>query len=742
MSLLLYINGQLADLEAGQAIAQTKQVNDLNSLDNRQTNYTNKFKLPKTAANIRIMDFLTLPGNTSEAPYRHNECSLYSESGECFVYKGRAVITDGGDHYEAVIYDGIVSLYKAIENASMAELELKDLEHRKSVAAVVDSWNPALNKPYRYILADYNGNTGNTNSILFPTINVDYLVPSVNVAWLWAAIFAKYGFSYSGSVFLTQQFKNLWLTYPKGIDTTDEGLDIFASSDFNYVNRPVIDDGDVYWRTLLLKFPEPSTNDLQYLNFDVNQYRLKVREAGYYKVTLTGNINSRDAMHIFLGKDITYTTSGALNSVTPYKTFAYAQVPDEDFTHSRAMYLEANESLSLMMRHHEGTTHAIRFDGDAWESLEITMQKLTLSDVSFADAFAELPIRDFLNEIVHRFGLTLYKDRYENHYEFLTLQEVLQSGGEMDYSDKLVKKGPENYIYGNYAQRNWFRYNYNDKESTHNDGYLDVENVNLAESRDTIKSKFYSPERYKSRYLGRGSNVYKLWDKEVVEEPGPGEEPVNYKPLDKRFYLLRAEPITKALTLLSPATGESMVAFNCWIENYWKLPFAETLQDYYQPLQQLIDRSAIVTADLYLKDTDVAGFDFRKLYYLKQYGAYFLMNKINNYVSGKPAKCELIRVQTAMDEKVLPPAVKITKVEVLQELVRVYFELTIPLDDVVFEYEVGNNSWGQITIPTTSTPWLYHLSPPGQRYVRIKAGNEYSNIVPVVIPSNQTIIIP
>lgn len=743
MSLLLYINGQLADLEAGQAIAQTKQVNDLNSLDNRQTNYTNKFRLPKTAANIRIMDFLTLSGNTSEVPYKANECSLYSEGGECFVYKGRAVVTDGGDHYEAVIYDGIVSLYKAIENASMAELDLEALEHEKSVTAVANSWNPALNLPYRYILADYNGNTGDTNNAAFPMVNIDYLVPSVSVAWLWEAIFAKYGISYSGSVFLTQQFKNLWLTYPKGINTTDEGLDIFACSEFGNVNPPSASPFDLYWRTLLLKFPQPSTLDLQYLHFDANQYRLKVREAGYYRIELTGNVNSREAVHMFLGRNVDYTTNNALNSIAPYKTFAYSQAPDEDFAYSKVIYLEANESLSLVMRHHSGTTHAIRFDeDDAWNSLEITMKKLSLSDISFADAFADLPIKDFLNEVVHRFGLTLYKDRYENHYEFLTLQEVLQSGGEMDYSDKLVKKVSENYIYGNYAQRNWFRYNYNDKESTHNDGYLDVSNVNLAESRDVIKSKFYSPERYKSRYLGRAVNVYKLWDKEVVEDPGPGEEPVNYKPLDKRFYLLRAEPVTKTLTLLSPATGESIVTLNAWIENYWKLPFAEALQDYYLPLRQLLDRSAIVAAELYLKDTDVAGFDFRKLYYLKQYGAYFLMNKINNYVPGKPTRCELIRVQTAIDEKVLPPAVKITKVEMQQELVRVYFELTVPVDDVVFEYEVGSNSWAQMVIPATSTPWLYQLYPPGQRYVRIKAGNEYSNIVPVVIPSNQTIVIP
>ena len=123
MPLLLYINGHLTDLDAGQVIAQTKQVNDLNSLDNRQTNYTNKFKLPKTANNIRIMNFLTLAGNGSNIPYQKNECSLYSDTGECFVYNGWAVVTDDGDSYNAVVYDGIIDLYKEIENTSITFLQ-------------------------------------------------------------------------------------------------------------------------------------------------------------------------------------------------------------------------------------------------------------------------------------------------------------------------------------------------------------------------------------------------------------------------------------------------------------------------------------------------------------------------------------------------------------------------------------------------------------------------------------------
>jgi hypothetical protein len=66
------------------------------------------------------------------------------------------------------------------------------------------------------ILADYNGQhistSGGTSAT---TINVDYLVPSVKVSYLWDNLFSTYGFTYSGSIFSSPDFTNLYLTYPK-----------------------------------------------------------------------------------------------------------------------------------------------------------------------------------------------------------------------------------------------------------------------------------------------------------------------------------------------------------------------------------------------------------------------------------------------------------------------------------------------------------------------------------------------
>jgi hypothetical protein len=72
--------------------------------------------------------------------------------------------------------------------------------------------------PYKYILADYNGQatyTSTSGGTSATTINVDYLVPSVKVSYLWDNLFSTYGFTYSGSIFSSPDFTNLYLTYPK-----------------------------------------------------------------------------------------------------------------------------------------------------------------------------------------------------------------------------------------------------------------------------------------------------------------------------------------------------------------------------------------------------------------------------------------------------------------------------------------------------------------------------------------------
>lgn len=734
MGLTLYINGQQADLDSGQAIAQTKQVNDINSLENRQAGYTNKFRLPKTANNTRIMEFLTLPGNTSTVPYRHNECSLYGDSGECFIYRGRAVITDGGDDYEAVVYDGIIDLYKAIENKTLADVEITGIDHIKTVSAVAQSWsNPSLN--YRYILADYNGDNGTEAN----AVNIDYQVPSVRVSHIWHRIFETFGFGYSGPVFESPNFQNLWMTFPKGLSTGDAPVEVFSSDDIGYeasVSNLIA--------TYYIGYPTYDTMALAGL---IQNRHMKVAQAGFYRVEVSGKLKSRGMIttggkkaKVYIGKNSLYMSPGAIQQAGIIKD----NIPsDTDFEGSCLIQLEANDSICVLAGMATGENPAFGFKIVTPSQLSVKLVKVNESDYDFGAAFSEFSVRDFLTEVVHRFGLTLFKRKHENHYEFLTLQEQLQNATVADWSGKLAKKVSESYVYGNYAQRNWMRYSYNDMKNNHNDSYIEVANVNLLDSRDIIKSKIYSPEKLKAPFLNRQVNVYKLWDKELVENPEEGEKPYTYKSLDKRYYFLRSETVYGNIGLYSDAMGNSANAANYFVEKATKLSFRDIIKDYYQPMRQLLENSRIITAELLLSEADVANFDFRKLYYFEQFSSYFLVNKITNYVPGKPVKCELIRIESITEAQAVPPPLKITKIIVSGYAIVIWYDMNVDAATVNLWISHDNQqTWYNFSMGAGFNPWYQSFSGTDTYFIKLQAGTAETPVIEIPIPGNQTLIFP
>lgn len=662
MSLLLYINGQLADLDPGQVIAQTRQVNDLNSLENRQASYTNKFSLPKSANNIKLLDYLTLMGNSSNVPYQKNTCSLYSHTGECFVYNGWAVITDGGDSYDCVVYDGIIDLYKAIENKTLDNLDLSALTHDKNPQSVVASWNdPAC--PYRYIIADYNGKMAalpSANNVL--QVSMDYFVPSVSVAWLWQKIFDAFNQQAqpTGSIFSSPDFTNLWMTFPKGIVRGDEqDVEVFLRDSITQQGTPTMD-----WVRYFVPLGPPTSINTQFVYGSIISGRhLRVKEAGRYRLEFSGECNINKPVKVLIGRN---SHNVAPANITNAITLNNNQEASGSFEYTHELWLNANDSLCIILDQKNGA-----FDfHDTGNEFLVRLARMEDYEVNFADAFSDFSIRDFLSEVIYRFGLTIFKDKYTNNYRFATPEELLETAPTANWSRKFVKKISEDYLTVSYAQRNVFSYSYNDKETTYNDGYIDVPNNNLPETKTLFKSKIYSPELLTTAYPQTRLNVYKMWEKEPVEEDVENEEgetekviTLQYKPLDKRYYFMYSQTQERPHVAVS-ASGQSQYSSKACYESFSGLPFKDLLQSYYAPITNMLNRALVVTAQLYLSEHDVANFDFNTFYYIEQLGGSFLVNKINNYIPGKPVTCELIRVRQGFYSQM---PLSITAVEAAQD---------------------------------------------------------------------------
>lgn len=597
MSLIVYINGQLVPTDIKTKISQTKQVNDIGSVNDRQANYAS-ITLPITAQTKRVLRHLGSMGVVNRLPYQRNTCDIFDgDTGEALIYKGWLIIKETNTKYSITVYDGVIDFYKAIENKLLSDLNISSLAHTRTLANVVESWNNITN--YKYILADYNG-----KSLYAPgKINIDSLIPSVRVSWLLQQLFSFIGFTYSGSFLTDPKFTNLYMSYPKG-DSNETKLNICESSSMSDTSYLLLID---------------STNIVSEITIGVG---------GAYGASPTTFTVLKDGMFEI---NIAVSQGGYLTFV--YPRMNGEMMSDGEFslsTFKTIKRLYAGDVLTFDLDLENGTGTFNHLKIERYNSLTI----------DFIKEFAGFGCKDFINEIMQRFGLTMFKDKYSNHCTFKTLKEIISNPLIEDWTSKFKKWNSDNYINGDYAQKSWMRYKYNEKDVIYNDASINIDNVNLKDASTIIQSSVYCPERIYSNVLGFQSPVFKLWDKEVADDVT-----VKYKPLDNRFYFMRENVKTfdTALTIGNSIAEQTFTTAP--VATFQNLDFETIINDNYNVLKLLLNNSLLTNAEFNLKASDISNIDFSKPKFIEQLAGYFLLNKVGNYVKGKLTKCELIKIQ-------------------------------------------------------------------------------------------------
>jgi hypothetical protein len=618
----LIINGIDIELTEKQNISRTLQVNDIVSLSNRQSNYTNTFTIKRTAKNERTFELLGVIGAVTNLPYQRNECYLYTDDGECLIYKGWAVIQSTDTDYKINVYDGNIDLYKAIENKNLGELDLSEINHQKTLSTVVSSFTAGLN--YKYIVADYNGlMVYNTNRI-----NIDYLVPSAKVSYLWNKIFSTYGFTYEGSIFNTQDFTNLWLTYPKFAELDVTPVGIFEGSIVTVTNQSSIIQPFQFNQSIVVDTIQ-DINKQQFIISNAGTYRIELNGTAIYSYGIvdwanqnvgSGSINNANILKngVFIGTNLDdYIELDLING--DIITVEFPPLPD--LGQNSAVNEEYSAQLTLIISEYQGVP------------------------ISFSNELKDFQTKDFITEILNRFGLTPFKDKYTNHYKFLTLTELLQNNQVVDWSreqNKFVSFNSERYIFGSYSQKNKFTYKYNEQEDDYYNSEIVIDNVNLPDNKVVVNSKVYSPEKTSTLLVhDLITNVYKMWDKEVKDN---GD--VNYKGLSKRYYLMResSHTFTSPTSIGSESLSSHQSITTIPVESFINLKFEDVVRDYYASIGSILNFSKIIEASIYLTENDIATIDFSKLYWIKELNNYFLLNKVSNFTKKGITKVELIRV--------------------------------------------------------------------------------------------------
>lgn len=653
MNVQIMVNGKELEMYEDDRINFTFQVNDIADVKDRQTNYTNSFNIPRTPTNVRIFEGLGLPSDSSTAPYKRLDCSVKID-GFDFINNGWLHIKETAEDYRCHIYSGIIGFFKSLENKTLADLDLSEIHHVKTSINVLNSYN---NPNYRYLIADYNGDTyaiANGKKCL----NIDTLVPSVAVKYLWGKIFTLIDFEFEID---PSFFDNLWFSYPKPI---------FAGSDNNKSVTFTANLVSFAWdkkangtnhnpEYAFVVFHDNSVvnqNIMGYIHYQSVNYNggaydgllghLVAEESAQYKIEYElKDCGIPDYLNpaFFISKTMGNQPSNprtALANMFHSKVFTNAGSGKIECVGEVVVQLQMNEKLTFGIQRNRNATVNYRDN-----KFQIKITKLGGSSTDFAKEFGQITINDFVKEILVKFGLTIFVENKK--VKFKTLSERL-NGGKIDWSEKYIQRLSESYIHNDYTQNNLFKYQYSDKEMDEYDGVIKINNQNIPYSKALFESKTYAPDGTVSIYLSENEReivpILHFHDKEVTGDINNPE--IKYRELNKRFHFLHARTVNKEVYMTSKKLDNGNHIFISHIANLADFNFLSwnyIINRYYDEMSRIIDKSRVHTIELDLSYMDVLSLDFEKVYYFEQEHQFYLLNKLS-YDSNGSSKGEFIRV--------------------------------------------------------------------------------------------------
>lgn len=601
-------------------VAFVKQVNDIGDITKATSSYTWQLTFPKSPKNTTILKGLGIAGSTSTIPYDKIVCQILY-NGQTVEPNGNLMITETvGKDYKGHVKAGLIDFLQDISNDKISDvIDLSSLSHLNTVANIIDSFTADL--PYKYIIAYYNGQklpneSGITN------LNPFALVPSISIQYLWDAIFAHYGWTYSGNF----DFTDLWMTYPEAIAySTDGSITVleanYTAQNLNQTNA----------------FPLPTVINIDTDFVTQSSVNFVVQQTGNYR--LKASVDGRTRYYYFADYFIPFlfqiSVSGGENL-----NFATSQDGNEfevDVT------LTAGTLVTLYIKRATGIPSAFQFVRHEVYSGWMTIQTLGVQEIDFSSALIKIKVKDFFKEMMVRNALTPFVDVENKAIRFRPLDERLNAP-KIDWTKKYVKQGrSEKYVYNQYAQKNIIKHKYNDPNEDWANGVLLVNNQNQPEEKDLYNSFTYAPEQTLVEYNGTNFPSYfvqnfRMFDVEVSEDADTGDLIANYKQLKDRFYIIKSEQRIDDIYILGELAEEFPLAAYSEV-------FGDIVFDDYSNMNQLIDNAKILTIDLMLSLVDVVMLDFYKRYYFEQERAYFILNSLT-WKPNELAKGEFVKINS------------------------------------------------------------------------------------------------
>lgn len=616
--------------------AMTYQANDIAELKDRQADYSQELKLPLTAHNLTVLGLPDHIDSQTDFPYKTVECRLFADEYE-LAGKGAVLVIDGvTDAIECQVLGSSASLFDLLEDSPMSDLTEPSFtrDYGGDLVPAVGA-NPWPNG-FEFVAASFT--KGGFHHLL--EMNPVYMLPVVNDLYLLGKILEAHGYTWVHNLAgYAGTSKNALpvVTLDPDADSFDR-INVHAgrtisemTATFKYYHLTRTDvDPLGTWTNVGSDGGATTATYSQYVATDAGKIRIVL--------DITGKVGTAlpipGSIHVWVA-----TTPDGGEQATDYEEYV------------ALMNTSIPKNITLELDLAKGDV--VKFRLGRWANSSSFPTSFTLA---LTHLFEHVPLYglvhaprnlgfdtqfDYFKAFVQRYGLTVRVDHATSTVYTYTMKQVYDNKAfARDWSDKLVERGGEmSFRADGYARSNDIAFKDNGEDNVTDKGTFAVADTNLEKEKTLFDLPFDAGLDWGATDKYASIPVFDVPDLDLTDSElnTDAERLAHAEYSGGRPHLVRVSSDTVSM-------GDTSLDFY----DYHRATHvtAQSLIDtYYTELTDSMLVKAKSRVDtFYLTPADIEAFDPFVPVYIRQYGAYFYVNKISNFIVGRLTSVELIKL--------------------------------------------------------------------------------------------------
>jgi hypothetical protein len=666
MAVELYILDKLVELEGTENISTDYAIAEIGNFSTRKGFRSINFDLPITANNKAILENAELVNNSTTRPYRRLKARVFVDGIDQNIRFCN--IESSQDTYNVRLYGGNANFFEIIKGKQIRELQyLPTLNHEFNLTNVYDSRQNT--DGYIYPLIDWHADSPNTiMSNTSKTFDVRYCYPCLFVNDIIENICIDAGYSLSNNLLNDLNYQSADLIFPIFNAEPDavSGDATFSGSNVSIFNKTGITFDRTYnlitfddingYQTDAITGTFTSDGALSGEPLDPFTGTLTVYEIPYKGVyTFTFNISGIKQITDEAIAIIYFLNGTVLEELA--RSVTVPSVTSFDLTATFTTEFPVGAQIGCIVVNAElppatppVTVETARFDV---KSIDLKIQ--IGRDLLFQFMQIKFKQSDFLRAYLQMFCCLVTVDEdtktvYINKFDDIANNIPLA----IDWTDKIDYTDKPNVEYSleSYAKSNTLTYKEDDSiDPTFiqgSNGTIIIDDETLDATNEFVELPFSATEM-DSRLQAFVIPKIKIFR---TDDASPPET----KPTDKvepRILLL--ERVTTVPSVIY-SDGSSTLTTNVDLPLPWfmlggkqlNLGFANNLIPlYYTTLQDVLNRTKVLTINVKLNAIDIYQLDFLKPVFIAEHNAYFYISKISGftYGSSESTEVELVKLR-------------------------------------------------------------------------------------------------